>query len=159
MVLIPSIPPDNRVEYEFINFAFVSANITQFTDFTRFSACITSLLHALTAFIFSINFHSIFKYNTGENKFKMKPEQIYQELNDLAEKLQITVSEQNFRNTGVKVQSGMCKVKGKDFLIVDKHKSIHKKIKILALHLAAMAHEDIFVVPTIRELLDRYGSD
>jgi hypothetical protein len=89
----------------------------------------------------------------------MKPEQIYQELNDLAEKLLITVSEQNFRNTGIKVQSGMCKVKGKDFLIVDKHKSIHKKIKILASNLAAMPHEDIYIVPTVRELLDRYGSD
>ena len=89
----------------------------------------------------------------------MKPEQIYQELNDLAEKLLITVSEQNFRNTGIKVQSGMCRVKGKDFLIVDKHKSIHKKIKILASNLAEMPHEDIYIVPTVRELLDRYGSD
>lgn len=89
----------------------------------------------------------------------MKPEQIYQELNDLAEKLQITVSEQNFRNTGIKVQSGMCKVKGKDFIIVDKHKSIHKKIKILAANLAGMPHENFYIVPTVREILDRYGSE
>ena len=89
----------------------------------------------------------------------MKPEQIYQELKDLAEKLQITVSEQNFRNTGIVVRSGMCKVKGKDFIIIDKHKSIHKKIKILASNLAAMPHEDIYVVPFVRELLDRYHSD
>ena len=89
----------------------------------------------------------------------MKPEQIYQELNDLAEKLQITVSEQNFRNTGIKVQSGMCKVKGKDFIILDKHKSIHKKIKILATHLAGMPHENYYIVPTVRELLDRYGAE
>ena len=30
----------------------------------------------------------------------MKPEQIYQELKDLAEKLGVTVSEQNFRASG-----------------------------------------------------------
>ena len=61
----------------------------------------------------------------------MKPEQIYQELKDLAEKLGIHVSEQNFRTTGIAVKSGLCKVKGQPMLIVDKHKSIRKKIGIL----------------------------
>ena len=88
----------------------------------------------------------------------MKPEQIYQELIDLAEKLEITVSEQNLRKTGVKAKSGLCKVKGKYLFIMDKHKSIHKKIKILSSHLAPMPHEDVYIVPAVRELLDRYSS-
>ena len=87
----------------------------------------------------------------------MKPEQIYQELKDLAEKLEITVSEQNFRTTGIKVKSGLCKVKGKDMLILDKHKSIHKKINILASHLAIIPLENIFVVPAIRDLLEKHS--
>ena len=86
----------------------------------------------------------------------MKPDHIYQELKDLAEKLSITVSEQNFRNAGIKVKSGLCKVKGANMLIVDKHKSIHKKIKILASLLADIPHENVFIVPAIRELLDKY---
>jgi len=49
----------------------------------------------------------------------MKPEQIYQELKDLAEKLEITVSEQNLRTAGIKVKSGLCKVKGKNMFIMD----------------------------------------
>ncbi len=85
----------------------------------------------------------------------MKPEQIYQELKDLAEKLEITVSEHNFRTAGIKVKSGMCKVKGKDMLILDKHKSIHKKISILASHLAKIPHENVFIVPAIRDLLEK----
>jgi hypothetical protein len=36
----------------------------------------------------------------------MKPEQIYQDLKDLAEKLGVTVSEENFRRTGVNAHSG-----------------------------------------------------
>ena len=84
----------------------------------------------------------------------MKPEQIYQELKDLAEKLEITVSEQNFRTTGIKVKSGLCRVMGRDMLILDKHKSIHKKIKIMASHLSTIPHENIFIVPAIRELLE-----
>ena len=87
----------------------------------------------------------------------MKPEQIYQELKDLAEKLTVTVSEQNLRTAGIKVKSGLCRVKGKDLFIMDKHKSIQNKIKALAVQLAGMAHEDVFVVPAIREVLDKYA--
>ena len=86
----------------------------------------------------------------------MKPEQIYQELKDLAERLGITVSEQSFRNTGIKVTSGLCKVKGQDLLIIDKHKSIHKKIQIMASHLTRIPLETVFIVPAIRELLEKH---
>ncbi len=86
----------------------------------------------------------------------MKPEQIYQELKDLAEKLGISVSEQSFRNTGIKVASGLCKVKGQDLLIINKHKSVHKKIQIMASHLAKIPHETVFIVPAIRELLEKH---
>lgn len=86
----------------------------------------------------------------------MKPEQIYQELKDLAEKLEITVSEQNLRTTGIKVKSGLCKVRGKDLFIMDKHKSVHKKIDLLATQLAQLPHEDVYIVPAVREMLERY---
>ncbi len=86
----------------------------------------------------------------------MKPEQIYQELKDLAEKLAVTVSEQNLRTAGIKVKSGLCKLKGKDMFIMDKHKSIHKKIKILAALLADRPHEDIYLIPAVREMLNEY---
>ena len=88
----------------------------------------------------------------------MKPEQIYHELRDLAEKLEITVSEQNLRNAGIKVKSGLCKVKGKNMFIMDKHKSIHKKIDALASQLVEFPHEDLYVMPAIRELLEKKGA-
>ena len=87
----------------------------------------------------------------------MKPEQVYQELIDLAEKLEITVSEQNLRKMGVKAKSGLCKVKGKYRFIMDKHKSIRKKIDLLSSHLAHMPHENIYIVPAVRELLDKHA--
>ena len=86
----------------------------------------------------------------------MEKEQIYQELKDLAEKLDIAVSEQNLRIAGIKVKSGLCKVKGKNMFIMDKHKSIHKKIKLLASQLAQMPHEDDYVVPAVREVLSKF---
>jgi hypothetical protein len=86
----------------------------------------------------------------------MKPEQIYQELKDLAEKLAVTVSEQNLRTAGIKVKSGLCKVKGKDMFIMDKHQSIYKKIRILAAQLARMPHENVYIMPAVRETLNKY---
>jgi len=85
----------------------------------------------------------------------MKPEQVYQELKDLAEKLEINVSEHNFRTTEINVKSGLCKAKGQNMLILDKHKSIQKKINILASHLTKIPHENIFIVPAIRDLLEK----
>ena len=87
----------------------------------------------------------------------MKPEQIYQELKDLAERLAVTVSEQNLRTAGIKVKSGLCTVKGRKMFIMDKHKSIHKKINLLAAQLARMPHEDIYLIPAVRELLNKYA--
>ena len=87
----------------------------------------------------------------------MKPDQLYQELKDLAERMQITVSEQNLKTAGVKVKSGLCLVKGQNLFIMDKHKSIHKKIRILAAQLAEIPHEELYIIPAVRELLGKYG--
>jgi hypothetical protein len=81
----------------------------------------------------------------------MKPDQLYQHLKELAEKLDITVSEQNFRITGIKVKSGLCKVKGKNLFVMDKHRSTRDKIEILADTLTQFPLEDIYIIPSVRE--------
>ena len=88
----------------------------------------------------------------------MKPEQLYQELLDLAEKLSVTVSEQNLRTAGIKVKSGLCRVRGSDMFIMDKHKSVHRKIRILATQLATMPHENVYVVPAVRKVLNKHSA-
>jgi hypothetical protein len=88
----------------------------------------------------------------------MKPEQIYQELIGISEKFNIMVSEQNFRQTNIKVKSGYCKVKEQKRFIIDKHLNIHKKIETLAEFVTSLPHEDIFIVPAVREVLSKYGN-
>ena len=83
----------------------------------------------------------------------MRPEQLYQNLKALAEKLEITVSEKNFRSAGIKVKSGFCVIKGKKFFFMDKHLPIYRKNKILAACLSNMPHEAVYVVPAVREIL------
>ena len=86
----------------------------------------------------------------------MKPEQTYQDLKELAEKLGVVVSEQNFRSTGIKAKSGLCKVKGKTNIIIDKQLSLQDKNEVLASCLSKLPHENIFMVPALREFLGRF---
>jgi hypothetical protein len=41
--------------------------------------------------------------------------------------------------------------------IMDKHKSVHKKIRILAAELARMPLEHLYIIPAVREMLDKAG--
>ncbi len=86
----------------------------------------------------------------------MKPDKLYQELKDLAEKLGIAVSEQNFRNVGIHVNSGHCKVKDKDHCIINKHLKLDKKIEVLGECISLFPHESVYTVPAVREFLESF---
>jgi hypothetical protein len=86
----------------------------------------------------------------------MKPEKIYQELKILAEKLGLQVSEQNFRKTGIHVNSGMCKVKGEDHCLIDKHLKLKQKVEVLAECIVLLPHESVYVVPAVRDYLEQF---
>ncbi|MFH1983643.1 MAG: hypothetical protein ABIL58_17510 [Pseudomonadota bacterium] len=88
----------------------------------------------------------------------MKPLELYEELKQVAEKLDITVNEQNFRTTGIAVKSGLCKVRGKYQYIMNKHNSINKKIELLAECINAFAHENVYVMPAVRDYLKTHDS-
>jgi len=93
----------------------------------------------------------------------VKPEKLYQELKDLAEKIGIRCSEQNFRiTTGIRVKSGFCKVKDQDCCIIDKHLKLTKKLEALAecinekLKASQDSIETIYLVPAVRDYMERF---
>jgi len=86
----------------------------------------------------------------------MKPDKIYNELIELAEKFDISVSEENLRKTMVKAKSGFCIVNNHKRFIIDKHLTVHKKIEALASYLSALPHEDLYIIPALRDVLYRY---
>ncbi len=94
---------------------------------------------------------------SGDRESDMKPEQMYQELKDLAEKLGITVTEKSFRNTGLPVKSGLCRIREKPVYIMNRNLPLANKSRLLAECLVEMDHEQVFVVPVVREFLDRVG--
>jgi hypothetical protein len=85
----------------------------------------------------------------------MKADQIYQHLKELSEKLGIEVSEQNLKKRGLRVQSGFCKLKDKKMYILDKHLSMREKNFILAGFLGKIPHEEIYIVPAVREFIEK----
>jgi hypothetical protein len=89
----------------------------------------------------------------------MTPAQLYHDLKELAEKLGISVLEHNFRSTGVKAKSGFCTVKGKKLIILDKHGSLDDKNELILTCLSETPHEDIYIFPYLRELLNKYSGE
>ena len=87
---------------------------------------------------------------------KVAPEEIYQNLIMLAEKLSIDVREENFRVTRTKIKSGYCKVKGRDCYIIDKHLPLAQKMNLVGAFLAKWPLEDIYVLPALRHFLDKF---
>lgn len=83
----------------------------------------------------------------------MKAQQLYEELKQLAERLGIQVVEHNFRSTGTMARSGLCKIRGRRFFIMDKHRSLREKIDLLSDCLAPLDHEGHYVLPAVRDLL------
>ncbi|MDD2388776.1 MAG: hypothetical protein PHP23_03470 [Desulfobacterales bacterium] len=84
----------------------------------------------------------------------MKPEQTYQHLKDLAERLEISVLEKSFRNAGINIQSGFCIIRDKNVLVMDKHLPIRKKIRLIASVLSKLSFDDIYILPAIREVIE-----
>lgn len=85
----------------------------------------------------------------------MNPEQLYQHLKELSEKLGILVQEQSFKQVNLPIKSGYCRVKGQDIFIMDKNIPLAKKNSTLAKFLSAQPHENIFIPPAVREVLQR----
>lgn len=83
----------------------------------------------------------------------MNASQMYQHLTELAEKLQISVLEQNLSQNGVPVKSGLCKVEDEQIYVMDKKLSLKRKVDLLADCLADFDLENIYLVPALRELM------
>ena len=75
---------------------------------------------------------------------------------ELADKFEIAVSEQNLQKTIGKANSGFCVVKNQKRFIIDKHLSLHRKIDVLGAFLSTLPHENVYLMPALREVLYKY---
>ncbi len=84
----------------------------------------------------------------------MESEKTYQYLEDLAEKLGISIRYEDLFG-GLTARSGLCKIKGRYLYIMDTSKDLTKRIELLSRCLSQMNLEGIYIIPAIRELLER----
>lgn len=88
----------------------------------------------------------------------MDPNNALSELETLASKLEITVSYDHFTGEGGG-SGGLCKVKGRWRVIIERRASTSEKISVLARALSRFDLEEHFISPAVRELLERYKTE
>jgi len=77
-----------------------------------------------------------------------------QDLKSVAEKLAIEIEIVNLNNQEFQMQSGYCKMNGKDLILLDKNISLQEQSEILLQTLKNFDLGDIYVASWIREFIE-----
>jgi hypothetical protein len=75
-------------------------------------------------------------------------------LENLADQLGIEVRYENLVDDELSIQSGGCKVLGRNLILIENLRFPHEKAQILARELSKFDLEDLYVLPRIREFID-----
>jgi len=84
----------------------------------------------------------------------MNDEIILSYLEELAEKLEILVRDENINIEESSSSGGLCRVEGKHVIILNSKASVKEKIQVMITALQQFDLTDMYVKPIIRELLD-----
>lgn len=82
----------------------------------------------------------------------MNSEYILQNLEKIAEILDIKIQYDEFKKDDFKTKSSLCTVKGDNIIIIDKSLKIKDKIEIIIQELSQYDLENVYMPPKIREL-------
>jgi len=81
-----------------------------------------------------------------------------QDLKSVVEKLAIEIEVVDLNNQEFQIQSGYCKMNGKDLILLDKNISLQEQSEILLQTLKNFDLEDIYVASWIREFIELEGN-
>ena len=76
------------------------------------------------------------------------------QLEELAQRLGITVRYESLKTEGFIHSGGFCRVRGQDFVIINKKTSRIEKIHIFTNVLKRYDLSQIYILPSLREMLD-----
>jgi hypothetical protein len=85
----------------------------------------------------------------------METTKVLECLEDLALKLAVEVVYEKLENKYFFSTGGLCKVKGKYKIFIDPSETIERRIEILAGALSSFDREEIYILPYIREILEK----
>lgn len=86
----------------------------------------------------------------------MNEEVLLYQLEELAEKLEISVRDENINVEESSSTGGLCRVEGKYVLLLNSKVTVKEKIQVMIKALQQFDLSDIYVKPIIRELLEGY---
>ena len=84
----------------------------------------------------------------------MDEEVILSQIEELADKLEILVRDENINIEESSSTGGLCRVEGKYILILNSKATVREKIQVMIEALNQFDLSDIYVKPAIRELLE-----
>ena len=87
----------------------------------------------------------------------MNDEVILSYLEELAEKLEILVRDENINIEESSSTGGLCRVEGKYVIILNSKATVKEKIQVMITALQQFDLTDMYMKPLIRELLDGYS--
>lgn len=87
----------------------------------------------------------------------MDDEVILSYLEELAEKLEILVRDENINIEESSSSGGLCRVEGKYVIILNSKATVKEKIQVMITALQQFDLTDMYMKPLIRELLDGYS--
>jgi hypothetical protein len=83
----------------------------------------------------------------------MNPDQAYEQLEQLANQLGITIRHENLSRGEVRAASGLCTLRGQHYYFMDTAKPLKERISLLADCLAQMDLEGVYIRPALRRFL------
>jgi hypothetical protein len=86
----------------------------------------------------------------------MNDEVLLNQLEELAEKLEISVRDENINSEESSSSGGLCRVAGKYILILNSTAPVKEKIRVMIKALQQFDLGGIYIKPFIRELLEGY---
>ena len=84
----------------------------------------------------------------------MDEEVILSQIEELADKLEILVRDENINIEESSSTGGLCRVEGKYILILNSKATVREKIQVMIEALNQFDLSDIYIKPVIRELLE-----
>ena len=83
----------------------------------------------------------------------MEEKRLLQELEEIAEKLSIEVQYDNLLGMDFNVKGGLCKLRGKNVIILDRRTPPRERIDLLARALRQFDLSSVFIRPYIRSII------
>ena len=80
-----------------------------------------------------------------------------EDLKTVTEKLAIEIEIANLSHQEFQIESGYCKMNGKDLILLDKNSSLQEQSEVILQTLKKFDLENIYVASWIREFIDQEG--